>query len=114
MDLYRNWLELSRPVRILLVAIAYGLFIGLITIWWEDAYSETPFPPNIPGQWLGNRLSSPIYDLLADDDGSSPTGGSLPVILESPGIFVPSSILFWTATGAVVAGVGMAWERRRQ
>ena len=105
--------------RLLVIFSAYGLLIGLISAWWWLLGACSIPPSNLPGVLLGDWLYDASIRWLGDP--SSPHAHyTIPAPLRIPWVYVPSSLLAWSAVGAVVQAIadvlasrGLSSELRR-
>jgi len=105
--------------RLLVIFSAYGLLIGLISAWWWLLGACSIPPSNLPGVLLGDWLYDASIRWLGDL--SSPHAHyTIPAPLRIPWVYVPSSLLAWSAVGGVVQAIadvlasrGLSSELRR-
>lgn len=85
-----------RPMLLVPVFLLYGLLMGVLTIRWHVGGGES-YPPNIPGQWLGQKL----YERQVVGVGKPPAT-EVPRLLRTPQVYVPASVLVWGLGGSLL------------
>jgi hypothetical protein len=91
--------------------IFYGIVVGFISVWF-DQNGDSLFLLNIPGTLLGERIYSFSIRYLGDPH-SSQAHFTIPWILRTPQVFLPSSIFFWGLLGAIIQWIYNKVLRKR-
>ena len=88
--------------------------MGLLTWQWTRQGGDLLYPLNMPGQLLGYLVYSWAIKLVGDPS-SSQAHFTVPLLLRTPWVFLPASVLFWGLVGTSIWGasrtMGIALQR---
>jgi len=91
---------ISMKLKILIVFLAYGVAVGLLSIWWWGI-SDNVFFPNVPGMLIGDLVYN--FSIKYVGNPNSPQAHyTIPWILRIPQVYFPVSILFWGIIGILI------------
>ncbi len=90
----------SLKSKIVIGFIAYGFFMGLISIYFFW-HSDAPLILNLPAIWISNIIYGLLIEYLGDP--SSPHAHyTIPWILRIPQTYFIISLIFWSVLGILV------------
>ena len=87
-------------MRIFLGFLAYGIAVGLISVWWWNSGADMPFLLNIPGVLLGDEVYALAIEYLGNPR-SSQAHYTIPWLLRVPQIYAIVSVLLWGMVGLI-------------
>ncbi len=95
--------------KILVAFLAYGVVVGLLSVWWWHQGADSPFLLNIPGVLLGDK----VYELsimYLGNPNSPQAHYTISWFLRIPQVYFPVSALLWGAIGLVIQ---LAWSLKQ-
>lgn len=101
--------EPTMRVKILAAFLAYGVLVGLLSVWWWNRGADSPFLLNIPGVLLGDEVYKLSIRYLGNPN-SPQAHYTIPWFLRIPPVYFSVSALLWGAIGFVIQ---LAWSLKQ-
>ena len=102
-------------IRIFLGFLAYGVVVGLVSVWWWNSGADMPFLLNIPSVLVGDEVYALAIEYLGNPR-SSQAHYTIPWLLRVPQIYAIVSVLLWGMVGLICQWVAntMSANRNRE